>query len=79
MRRPMPNPDPFYSPSAYNPAQIPDQPSAEKQPWLRRFCSMRLPWGSNQDMLPPCLLTNIKPADLRYQEELDRVRFRLDQ
>lgn len=70
----MPNPDPFYSSGAYNPEQIPDQPPAEKQPWLRRFGSVRLPWGSTQDMLPSCVLTNIKPADLRYQEELDRVR-----
>lgn len=68
------NPDPFYSSGAYNPGQIPDQPPAEKQPWLRRFGSVRLPWGSTQDMLPPCVLTNIKPADLRYQEELDKVR-----
>src|SRR5690606_17625721 len=73
-RRPMPNPDAFYSPGAYSPEHIPDQPPATKQPWLRRFGSMRLPWGSTQDMLPPCVLTNIKPADLRYQEDLDRVR-----
>ncbi|MCQ4329993.1 hypothetical protein [Stutzerimonas stutzeri] len=70
----MPNPDAFYSPSAYSAEHIPDQPPASEQPWLRRFGSMRLPWGSTQDMLPPCVLTNIKPADLRYQEELDRVR-----
>jgi hypothetical protein len=48
----MPNPDSFYHPGAYNPEQIPDQSPAEKQPWLRRFGSMRLPWGSTQDMLP---------------------------
>src|SRR5690606_19857487 len=73
-RRPMLNPDGFYSPGAYCPEHIPDQPPATKQPWLRRFGSMRLPWGNTQDMLPPCVLTNIKPADLRHQEEIDRVR-----
>lgn len=70
----MPNPDSFYSPGAYSPERIREQPPAEKQPWLRRFGSVRLPWGGTQDILPTCVLTNLKPADLRYQEELDRVR-----
>ena len=70
----MPNPDSFYSAEAYHPERIPDQPPAEKQPWLRRFGSMRLPWGNTQDMFPSCVLTNIKPASLRRQEEMDRVR-----
>jgi hypothetical protein len=70
----MPNPDSFYTPEAYHPERIPDQPPAEKQPWLRRFGSMRLPWGNTQDMFPSCVLTNIKPASLRRQEEMDRVR-----
>lgn len=46
------NPDPFYSPGTYT-EQIPDQPPAEEQPWLRRFGSLRLPWGGTQDLLPP--------------------------
>lgn len=74
MRRPMPNPDSFYSPEAYHPKCVPDQPPAEKQPWLRRFGSMRLPWGSSQDIVPPSVLTSVKPASLRLQEERDRIR-----
>ncbi|WP_462380882.1 hypothetical protein [Pseudomonas sp. Marseille-QA0892] len=70
----MPNPNNFYDPGAYCLEHIPDQQPATKQPWLRRFGSMRLPWGSTQGMLPACVLTNIKPADLRHQEEFDRVR-----
>ena len=50
----MPNPDRFYSPGAYDPEQIPEQPPAEKQPWLRRFGSVRLPWGG---ALRTCSLT----------------------
>jgi len=68
------NPDPFYSLGAYNPEQIPDQSPAEKQPWLRRFGSMRLPWGSTQDIFPTSVLTSIEPVSLRLQEEMDRVR-----
>tara|TARA_B100000123_G_C25704744_1_gene417006 strand:- start:75 stop:1139 length:1065 start_codon:yes stop_codon:yes gene_type:complete len=70
----MPNPDSFYSPEAYHPERVPDQPPAEKQPWLRRFGSMRLPWGNTQDIVPPSVLTSVKPASLRLQEERDRVR-----
>ncbi|QFT24635.1 hypothetical protein FIV02_24020 [Pseudomonas sp. THAF187a] len=70
----MPNPDSFYSPEAYHPKCVPDQPPAEKQPWLRRFGSMRLPWGSSQDIVPPSVLTSVKPASLRLQEERDRIR-----
>lgn len=70
----MPNPDSFYSPEAYHPERVPDQPPAEKQPWLRRFGSMRLPWGSTQDISPPSVLTSVKPASLRLQEERDSVR-----
>ncbi|MGA4603592.1 hypothetical protein, partial [Ectopseudomonas hydrolytica] len=70
----MPNPDSLYSPEAYHPERIPDQPPAEKQPWLRRFGSMRLPWGNTQDIFPSCVLTNLKPADLRRQEEFNKVR-----
>ena len=68
------SPNNFYSPGAYCLEHIPDQQPATKQPWLRQFSSMRLPWGDTQDMLPPCVPTNIKPAQLRHQEEFDRVR-----
>ncbi|MCQ4249197.1 hypothetical protein NA644_07715 [Pseudomonas stutzeri] len=68
------NPDPFYSPGAYNPEQIPDQSPAKKQPWLRRFGSMRLPWGCTQDIFPTSVLTSIEPVSLRLQEEMDRAR-----
>ncbi|MGE8505021.1 MAG: hypothetical protein ACN6P1_22615 [Pseudomonas sp.] len=70
----MPNPDSFYSPEAYHPERIPDQPPAEKQPWLRRFGSMRLPWGNTQDIFPASVLISVKPVSLRRQEEMDRVR-----
>ncbi|MFN3769864.1 MAG: hypothetical protein ACK4TD_15935 [Ectopseudomonas guguanensis] len=70
----MPNPDSFYSLKAYHPERIPDQPPAEKQPWLRRFGSMRLPWGNTQDIFPASALTSIKPTSLRRQEEMDRLR-----
>ncbi len=35
-----------YSPSAYQPARIPDQPAAVKRSWLFHFGSSRLPWGT---------------------------------
>lgn len=70
----MPQPDAFYSSGAYRPDTIPEQPPAIKQPWFKRFGSLRLPWGSTQDMMPPSLLTSITPHRLREQEEFDQVR-----
>ena len=70
----MPQPDDFYSSGAYRPDTIPEQPPAIKQPWFKRFGSLRLPWGSTQDMMPPSLLTSITPHRLREQEEFDQVR-----
>ena len=70
----MPNPDSFYSPEAYHPERIPDQPPAEKQPWLRRFGSMRLPWGSTQDMVPIRVLSHFKPSELRLEEAMKKEK-----
>jgi hypothetical protein len=41
-----------YSPSAYQPARIPDQPAPAKRSWLFRFGSSRLPWGHTEDIVP---------------------------
>ncbi|WP_277374073.1 hypothetical protein [Pseudomonas sp. AA-38] len=68
----MPNPDSFYSPEAYHPERIPNQPPAEKQPWLRRFGSMRLPWGSTQDMVPIRVLNHFQPSELRAEEAMKK-------
>ncbi|WP_339409536.1 hypothetical protein [Pseudomonas sp. EA_35y_Pfl2_R5] len=68
------NPDSFYSPNAYSPEQIPDQSPAEKQPWLRRFGSMRLPWGKTQDLVPIDILSNSKPSELRLVESVKKEK-----
>ncbi|MEH6491693.1 hypothetical protein [Halopseudomonas sp.] len=69
----MPQPDDFYHPGAYRPDAIPEQPPAIKQPRFKRFGSLRLPWGSTQDMMPPSVLKNVTPDTLRYQEELEQT------
>lgn len=72
----MPNPDPFYNSGAYNSEQMPDQPQAEKQPWLRRFGSVRLPWGSTQDLIPIDVLNNSQPSELRLVEAVKKEKAR---
>ncbi len=68
------NPDPFYSLGAYNPEQIPDQSPAEKQPWLRRFGSVRLPWGKTQELVPIDILNDSKPSELRLVESVKKEK-----
>lgn len=64
-----------YSPSAYQPARIPDQPAAAKRSWLFRFGSSRLPWGYTEDIVPHSMLSQPSPAGLRdverYEHALD--------
>src|SRR5690606_23584456 len=70
----MPSPDAFYGPHAYSPEHIPDQPPTSKQPWLRRFGSMRLPWGNTQDLVPIDVLNNGKPSELRLVEAVKKEK-----
>ena len=74
MRKPVPNPNDFYSPGAYCQEHVPDQPPAIKQPWLRRFGSMRLPWGKTQDLVPIDVLNNGKPSELRLVEAVKKEK-----
>ncbi|MGY4826853.1 hypothetical protein [Stutzerimonas chloritidismutans] len=57
-----------YSPSAYQPARIPDQPAAVKRSWLFRFGSSRLPWGHTEEIVPHSMLSQPSPAGLRDVE-----------
>ena len=68
------NPNDFYSPGAYCQEHVPDQPPAIKQPWLRRFGSMRLPWGNTQDLVPIDVLNNGKPSELRLVEAVKQEK-----
>ncbi|WP_462380880.1 hypothetical protein [Pseudomonas sp. Marseille-QA0892] len=70
----MPNPNNFYSPGAYCPDRFPNQPPAIKQPWLRRFGSMRLPWGKTQNLVPIDVLNNGKPSELRLVESAKKEK-----
>ena len=63
-----------YSPSAYQPARIPDQPAAVKRSWLFRFGSSRLPWGHTEDIVPHSMLSGTTPGYLR---EIQRREFAL--
>jgi len=58
-----------YSPSAYQPARIPDQPAPAKRSWLFRFGSSRLPWGHTEDIVPLSMLRQSTPAELRTHEK----------
>jgi hypothetical protein len=58
-----------YSPSAYQPARIPDQPAPARRSWLFRFGSSRLPWGHTEDIVPLSMLRQSKPAALRANEK----------
>ena len=58
-----------YSPSAYQPARIPDQPAATKRSWLFRFGNSRLPWGHTEDIVPLSMLRQSTPAGLRTHEK----------
>jgi hypothetical protein len=58
-----------YSPSAYQPARIPDQPAAVKRSWLFRFGSSRLPWGHTKEIVPLSMLRQSTPTGLRTQEK----------
>src|SRR5690606_17630891 len=58
-----------YSPSAYQPARIPDQPAAVKRSWLFRFGSSRLPWGHTEEIVPLSMLRQSTPTGLRTQEK----------
>ncbi|WP_313525811.1 hypothetical protein [Stutzerimonas kunmingensis] len=58
-----------YSPSAYQPARIPDQPAAAKRSWLFRFGNSRLPWGHTEDIVPLSMQRQSTPAGLRAQEK----------
>ncbi|MCQ4253871.1 hypothetical protein [Stutzerimonas stutzeri] len=58
-----------YSPTAYQPARIPDQPAAVKRSWLFRFGNSRLPWGHTEDIVPLSMLRQSKPAGLRTHEK----------
>ncbi|UNG18245.1 hypothetical protein [Stutzerimonas zhaodongensis] len=54
-----------YSPSAYQPARIPDQPAPAKRSWLFRLGSSRLPWGHTEDIVPHSMLSHTSPSSLR--------------
>jgi len=58
-----------YSPSAYQPARIPDQPAPAKRSWLFRFGSSRLPWGYTEDIVPLSMLRQSPPERLRAHEK----------
>ncbi|MCQ4315540.1 hypothetical protein EA797_02235 [Stutzerimonas zhaodongensis] len=62
-----------YSPSAYQPARIPDQPAATKRSWLFRFGSSRLPWGHTEDIVPHSMLSHTSPAGLRDVERYEHA------
>ncbi|MGV0053145.1 hypothetical protein [Stutzerimonas sp. 381-2] len=62
-----------YSPSAYQPARIPDQPAAVKRSWLFRFGSSRLPWGHTEDIVPHSMLSHTTPAGLRDVERYEHA------
>ena len=62
-----------YSPSAYQPARIPDQPAAVKRSWLFRFGSSRLPWGHTEDIVPHSMLSHTSPAGLRDVERYEHA------
>ena len=58
-----------YSPSAYQPARIPDQPAATKRSWVFRFGNSRLPWGHTEDIVPLSMLRQSTPEGLRTHEK----------
>lgn len=58
-----------YSPSAYQPARIPDQPAATKRSWVFRFGNSRLPWGHTEDIVPLSILRQSTPEGLRTHEK----------
>ncbi|MDH1731859.1 hypothetical protein N5F00_20380 [Pseudomonas chengduensis] len=62
-----------YSPSAYQPARIPDQPAAVKRSWLFRFGGSRLPWGHTEDIVPHSMLSHTSPAGLRDVERYEHA------
>jgi len=62
-----------YSPSAYQPARIPDQPAAVKRSWLFRFGSSRLPWGHTENIVPHSMLSQPSPAGLRDVERYEHT------
>ena len=70
----MPKPDVFYGPEAYHPARIPEQPPAKTQPWLRRFSSIRLPWGRTEEVVPIRILNEFKPSELRSEEAMHKEK-----
>lgn len=62
-----------YSPSAYQPARIPDQPASAKRSWLYRFGSSRLPWGYTEEIVPHSVLNGTTPAYLRETERREQA------
>ncbi len=62
-----------YSPSAYQPTRIPDQPAAVKRSWLFRFGSSRLPWGRTEDIVPHSMLSHTSPSGLRDVERYEHA------
>ncbi|WP_312444072.1 hypothetical protein [Stutzerimonas kunmingensis] len=62
-----------YSPSAYQPTRIPDQPAAVKRSWLFRFGSSRLPWGHTENIVPHSMLSHTSPAGLRDVERYEHA------
>ncbi|MFI8692146.1 hypothetical protein ACIGHJ_17790 [Stutzerimonas kunmingensis] len=62
-----------YSPSAYQPARIPDQPAAAKRSWLFRFGNSRLPWGHTENIVPHSMLSHTSPAGLRNVERYEHA------
>ena len=62
-----------YSPSAYEPARIPDQPAPARRSWLFRFGSSRLPWGHTEDIVPHSVLNGTTPTYLREAERREQA------
>jgi hypothetical protein len=62
-----------YSPSAYQPTRIPDQPAPARRSWLFRFGSSRLPWGHTEDTVPHNVLNGTTPAYLRETERREQA------
>ena len=62
-----------YSPSAYQPARIPDLPAATKRSWVFRFGNSRLPWGHTEDIVPHSMLSHTSPAGLRDVERYEQA------
>ncbi|ARU87303.1 hypothetical protein [Pseudomonas sp. M30-35] len=64
----------YYASTAYNPANIPDQPASTERSWLRKLGATRLPWGRTQDVAPESIMTDPTPKSMRFWEQADKEK-----